>query len=59
MEIKGYMSSSALRGLVHFSLHLQMVLLCLDLLGNDILDFFFLMSTKKAWSCFCKQIHIA
>lgn len=60
MEIKGYMSPGVLRRLVNFSLHLEMVLLCLDLLGNDIFDYFFLMSIKKAvtaWSCFSRFIY--
>lgn len=61
MEIKGYTSPGVLRRLVNFSLHLEMVLLCLDLLGNDIFDYFFFNEHEKSSDCMelLFQIHLS
>lgn len=56
MEMKGYMSCGILRRLVNFSLHLEMVLLCLDLLGNGIFDFFFFFFKEHLKNSDCMEL---
>lgn len=54
-------SPDVLGRLVSSSLHLEMILLCLDLLGSHVFGFFVITITKvvTAWSYFCKQIHVS